>query len=70
MFALDGASGRTGWHRLQPAHIETMSTYQETLICRLQLSRSVAEAEEGLIDDLSDKLEETQKRRSYLDNTQ
>lgn len=40
-----------------------MSTYQETLICRLQLSRSVAEAEaeEGLADDLSDELQETQK---------
>lgn len=69
MFALDGASGRTGWHRLQPIHIATMSTYQETLVCRLQLSLSVEEAEEGLADTLSDDLEETQKR-GYLDNAQ
>lgn len=46
-----------------------MSTYQETLVCRLQLSLSVEEAEEGLADTLSDDLEETQKR-GYLDNAQ
>jgi hypothetical protein len=46
-----------------------MSTYQETLVCRLQLSLSVEETEEGLADTLSDDLEGTQKR-GYLDNAQ